>query len=73
MSATDTATPEYLDEKQTAIKVNMTRDSLRLDRHRGVGLPYVKFGHRIRYRVADVDAYLAACTVTPGSPPAQRD
>lgn len=46
MSATDNA-PEYLDEKQTAAKVGLSRSSLRQDRHRGAGLPYVKFGQRI--------------------------
>ncbi|EID10877.1 hypothetical protein MXEN_17038 [Mycobacterium xenopi RIVM700367] len=68
---TTTATgiaPEYMDEKQTAAKLGVKATSLRADRHRGVGLPYVRIAHRIRYRVNDVDAYLNANTVVP-----QRD
>ncbi len=60
--------PEFLDEKQTAAKIGVKPASLRADRHRGVGLPYVRIAQRIRYRVADVDAYLTANTVKP-----QRD
>lgn len=65
---TTTATgiaPEYMDEKQTAAKLGVKATSLRADRHRGVGLPYVRIAHRIRYRVTDVDAYLSANTVVP--------
>lgn len=69
MTTTATLTaPEYLDEKQTAAKVGVKPTSLRADRHRGVGLPYVRIAHRIRYRLSDVEAYLAANTVVP-----QRD
>ncbi|OKH63731.1 hypothetical protein EB73_25655 [Mycobacterium sp. SWH-M3] len=64
-TTTATTTPEYLDEKQTAAKVGVKPGSLRADRHRGVGLPYVRIAHRIRYRLADVEAYLAANTVVP--------
>jgi hypothetical protein len=52
---TSRTAPEYLDEKQTAAKVGVKPESLRGDRHRGVGLPYVQLGHRIRYRVAEGD------------------
>lgn len=69
----DATTPEYLDEKQTAARVGVTAGSLRQDRHRGVGLPYIKFGNRVRYRIADVDAYLAGCAVTPGSTAAHKN
>lgn len=69
MTTTATApAPEYLDEKQTAAKVGVKETSLRADRHRGVGLPYVRIAHRIRYRITDVDDYLRANTVVP-----QRD
>ncbi|MDX1881861.1 helix-turn-helix domain-containing protein [Mycolicibacterium sp. 120270] len=65
--------PEYLDEKQTAAKIGIKPGSLRADRHRGVGLPYVRIAHRIRYRVADVEAYLASHTITPGTPVPQQE
>ncbi|TLH48785.1 DNA-binding protein [Mycolicibacterium neoaurum] len=54
-----------MDEKQTAAKIGVKAASLRADRHRGVGLPYVRIAQRIRYRVADVYAYLTANTVRP--------
>ncbi len=69
--ATTTATlheTELLDEPQTAAQLNMTPLALRVARCRGMDLPYVKIGRRVRYRVADVKAYLAAKTVLP-----QRD
>jgi hypothetical protein len=67
MNGTAQIAPEYLDEKETAAKVGVSPGSLRQDRHRGIGLPYVRLSaNKIRYRVADVDAYLAARTVRPG-------
>lgn len=47
--------------------------TLKLWRRKGIGPPYVKFGNRVRYRVADIEAWLAAHTVTPESQGAQRD
>jgi len=38
---------------------------LAVERHRGVGLPYVRVGRRIRYRAKDIAAYLDANTVEP--------
>ncbi|PVB44273.1 helix-turn-helix domain-containing protein [Mycobacteroides abscessus] len=62
----DTTTVEYLDEGQAAAKISTTRNALRQARFRGTGLPYVRIGRRIRYRVADLDTWLASRTVTPG-------
>lgn len=62
----DTDAVEYLDEGQAAAKISTTRNALRQARHRGTGLPYVRIGRRIRYRLTDLDAWLASHTVTPG-------
>ncbi len=67
MATTTLPEPEFMDEKQTAAKVSMTPGALRLARHRGVGLPYTRIGTRIRYRVSDIEAYLAANTVRPAT------
>lgn len=47
--------------------------TLKLWRRKGIGPPYVKFGNRVRYRVADIEAWLDAHTVTPESLGAQCD
>lgn len=73
MSDTAAAAPEYIDEGQTAVKIGSTRAALRQARYRGTGLPYVRIGRRIRYRVADLEAYLAAQTVAAGSSPPQQN
>jgi hypothetical protein len=74
MSDTDTVPALLWSEEYTAEVLGLTRQSLRADRHRCVGLPYVKFGNRIRYRADDVLAFIAAHSVVPGSPqPTQTD
>jgi len=56
------ATPEQVAE---LLSVNTT--TLAQQRYRGIGLPYVRVGRAVRYRWADVEAYLADRTVTPES------
>ncbi|WP_326544681.1 DNA-binding protein [Mycobacterium sp. 2-64] len=73
MSDTATAAPEYIDEGQTAAKIGSTRAALRQARYRGTGLPFVRIGRRIRYRVVDLEAYLADRTFAAGSSPPQQD
>ncbi|ORW43106.1 hypothetical protein AWB90_18305 [Mycobacterium paraense] len=65
--------PALFSEKRTADLLDIPAASLRDDRHRGVGLPYVRIGRRVRYRADDLAAYIAANTVTPGSSPPQQD
>lgn len=48
------STPEEL-----APVMKTTVNALAQDRYRGVGIPYVKFGKRVRYLRADVARYLA--------------
>jgi hypothetical protein len=50
-----------------------TVNALAVERWRGQGPPYVKLGGRVFYRADDVAAYIAAHTITPGSPPPQSD
>jgi hypothetical protein len=69
VSTTAAAAPEYLTEKQTAAKVGVSPESLRSDRHRGVGLPYSRIAQRIRYRVADIEEYIKSNTVVPEPKP----
>ena len=39
--------------------------TIRNDRHKGRGLPYIKIGRSIRYNLADVERYLDSHRVTP--------
>jgi Helix-turn-helix domain len=55
------ATPEEVAE---ALHVNTT--TLAQQRYRRIGLPYIRVGRAVRYRWADVEAYLQARTITPG-------
>lgn len=43
------------------------------ERFRGAGPRFVKIGHRVMYRAGDIAEWIASRTVTPGSPPTQRD
>ena len=67
MGDTDTMPALLWSEQYTAELTGLTKQSLRADRHRGIGLPYVKFGNRIRYRADHVLAFIAEHTITPGT------
>lgn len=48
----------WLSEKDVAILIGVSVYTLRSHRHKGVGLPYVKYGKSVRYSHADICAYL---------------
>ena len=49
-----------LDSRETAAYMRTTDAKLRQDRSHGVGVPYVKAGRRVLYRVSDIRAYIEA-------------
>lgn len=53
--------------KEVAQFLGISEQSLAQDRARGVGPAYIKHGRRVRYRWADVEAYLKANTVSGGA------
>lgn len=65
--------PVLWTEKRTAEQLGVSPDSLRQDRHRGIGLPFVRLGRKVRYRADDVAAYIAANVVETRAVDAQRD
>ncbi|MGW6131338.1 helix-turn-helix transcriptional regulator [Cellulomonas sp. NPDC055163] len=67
MSATLTATQRQtlLSETDLAARWQVSRSNLADARSAGRGVPYVKIGFRVRYRLADIEAYEAASLVTP--------
>lgn len=58
--------PLAVDSKTAASLLNSTDASLEKDRATGhMGVPYVKAGRRVVYRLADLDAWLSANRVVP--------
>lgn len=52
---------EWMTSAEAALSLGLTPDTLRSYRtpSRRLGPPFVKFGHGVMYRRADIDAYLA--------------
>ena len=58
--------PLAVDSKTAASLLSSTDASLEKDRATGhMGVPYVKAGRRVVYRLADLDAWLSANRVVP--------
>jgi hypothetical protein len=51
-----------LDEKQAAKVLGVTPRALQPWRHRGGGPKFCKLGHRVRYRLTDIKAWIATNT-----------
>ena len=51
-------TLEYLSTVQCAKYLGCSTQHLEIQRHRGGGIPFVKWGRLIRYRKCDVDSYM---------------
>ena len=54
---------EWLNEKDVAILIGVSVYTLRQHRHKGIGLPYVKYGKSVRYSIADIVEYLKSKTI----------
>jgi hypothetical protein len=50
--------PRYVDEKEVSRIIGRAVQTLRNDRFRGQGVPYVKMGRAVRYRLSDVIAFM---------------
>ena len=68
-SPTSTATePLAVDSNTAANLLNSTNSSLEKDRATGhMGVPYVRAGRRVVYRLADLDSWLMANRIVPSS------
>ncbi|TGQ15916.1 AlpA family transcriptional regulator [Mesorhizobium sp. M00.F.Ca.ET.217.01.1.1] len=53
-----------LTSEQTACRISKSISWLNHSRQTGDGPPYLKIGHQVRYRVEDVDNWLASKTRT---------
>ena len=56
----------FFDEHETSIIVKRKVSTLRADRLRGGGIPFIKFKASVRYRLSDIIAHTQArvCTST---------
>ncbi|WP_043743558.1 helix-turn-helix transcriptional regulator [Paramagnetospirillum magneticum] len=52
----------FLCQKQLAKRWGISHRTLESWRYRGIGLPYLKLGGRIVYRIGDIEAYEAQQT-----------
>ena len=66
--------PLAVDSKTAASLLNSTGASLEKDRATGhMGVPYVKAGRRVIYRLADLDEWLKANQINPKKSPASDE
>ena len=65
---------EYLSTEQAATYVNYSTQFLEIARHKadGSGPPYIKQQRAVRYRRADLDAWMARKRVVDEPPPAPK-
>lgn len=56
---------ELLNEIQLSLRLGCSKSKLRQDRCRGRGLPYIKVGRLVKYRLSDVQAYLDSQRIAP--------
>ena len=66
-----TELPKFLKAADVADWLGISEQSLAADRHRGEGIPFVKIGSRVRYRLDEVMAYIEANTAQT-EPPAKK-
>jgi len=58
---------QAVDERQAAAILGKAVQTLRNDRHRRRGVPYVKMGRSVRYLMADLMDYLQKHRINPGA------
>lgn len=56
----------YMIDVELAAELGLAVKTLRKWRSEGAGPPFVRMGGAVRYRLPDVEAWIAANTVTPG-------
>jgi len=55
----------YISEKEVNVITGRALQTLRNDRHRCRGIPYVKMGRSVRYDLEDVVGYMEAKKIRP--------
>jgi len=57
--------PQTLNEQETARILKKAVQTLRNDRHKSQGCPYVKIGRSVRYLIRDIESYLMKNRIEP--------
>jgi hypothetical protein len=60
---------KHLNQVHLARRWNLSERTLERWRWKGIGLPYLKVGGRVVYRLEDVEAFEAAQVHRPSAPP----
>jgi hypothetical protein len=55
--------PKYISEAEVSQITGRALPTLRKDRHYQRGIPYYRVGRQIRYRVEDIEKFMAGCRV----------
>jgi hypothetical protein len=64
----------FLDETETAQLINISLPAIQQDRSYGtLGIPYHKFGQRVRYRLSEVIAWAESHRVVPQARATERE
>ena len=58
----------YIDEKEVSKITGRALSTLRNERFMGKGIPYVKVGRSVRYRIDDVIAFMERYRIEPIGP-----
>ncbi len=61
----DTGKLQVVNEKEAARLLGYSVKTLQNRRYLGLAPKFIKMGTAVRYRLADLEAYLDACTVLP--------
>ena len=69
---TTDALDRALESVDAAVVVGVKPLTLKLWRRNGTGPRYIAFGNRVRYRLSDLEEWLAEHTVAPKPPAAQQ-
>ncbi|KAB2891157.1 MAG: helix-turn-helix domain-containing protein [Desulfobulbaceae bacterium] len=59
--------PQFISEQEVAKITGRAVPTLRKDRHFQRGIPYFKFGRQVRYRIEDIEKFMAGCRVESNS------
>ena len=52
-----------LTEDEVSKLFNINKHTLQRERFNGTGIPYVKLGRRVRYKIEDIEKYIKANTI----------
>jgi hypothetical protein len=58
--------PKYIDEREVANITGFALSTLRNNRFKGAGIPYVKVGRSVRYSLGDVVQYMECRKIQTG-------